>query len=65
MNGFSECYEITKNPIYYNAVTHFWDMLAYKHAYVNGSSSGPRPNVTTPTSLTSEHWGNSGDLCLT
>lgn len=65
VNGFSECYEITKNPIYYNAVTHFWDMLAYKHAYVNGSSSGPRPNVTTPTSLTSEHWGRPGQLSNT
>lgn len=32
-------------------------MLIDHHAYANGSSSGPRPNVVTPTSLTSEHWG--------
>ena len=32
-------------------------MLIDHHAYANGSCSGPRPNVVTPTSLTSEHWG--------
>ena len=26
-----------------------FDLLMNEHAYVNGSSSGPRPNVTTPT----------------
>lgn len=65
VNGFAEGYEQTGNPLYRDAVTHFWDMLMTGHAYVNGSSSGPRPNVTTPTSFTSEHWGLPGHLANT
>ncbi|WP_414649015.1 beta-L-arabinofuranosidase domain-containing protein [Chitinophaga sp.] len=40
-------------------------MLVNHHAYANGSSSGPRPNVVTPTSLTSELWGVPGHLSNT
>lgn len=40
-------------------------MLMKSHAYVNGSSSGPRPNVVTPTSLSAEHWGIPGHLSNT
>ena len=65
VNGFAQGYAITKENKYHAAVTNFWDMLIGDHAYVNGSSSGPRPNVTTPTSLTSEHWGNPGVLSNT
>jgi uncharacterized protein len=35
----------------------FWDILIHHHTFVNGSSSGPRPVATTPTSRTAEHWG--------
>ena len=57
VNGFVQRYMITGEATYYDAVTNFWDMLTKSHAYANGSSSGPRPNVVTPTSLTAEHWG--------
>ena len=57
VNGFAERYSITSESTFRNAVINFWDMLIQHHAYANGSSSGPRPNVTTPTSLTAEHWG--------
>ncbi|WP_198315488.1 beta-L-arabinofuranosidase domain-containing protein [Chitinophaga tropicalis] len=57
VNGFAQRYAITREALYYHAVQNFWNMLTCHHAYANGSSSGPRPNVVTPTSLTSEHWG--------
>lgn len=62
VNGFAEGYDQTGNPLYYDAVSNFWNMLQSAHTYVNGSSSGPRPNATTPTSLTSEHWSIPGHL---
>jgi len=65
VNGFAERYSITKETSYHDAVVNFWQMLMNNHAYVNGSSSGPRPNVTTPTSLTAEHWGVPGHLSNT
>ncbi|WP_333819553.1 beta-L-arabinofuranosidase domain-containing protein [Ohtaekwangia sp.] len=65
VNGFAERYSITKEISYRDAVVNFWSMLINNHAYANGSSSGPRPNVTTPTSLTSEHWGVPGHLSST
>jgi uncharacterized protein len=57
VNGFTQRYSITGEALYRDAALNFWNMLINHHAYVNGSSSGPRPNVTTPTSLTAEHWG--------
>jgi len=57
VNGFAQRYFITGETLYRNAIQNFWNMLIDHHAYANGSSSGPRPNVVTPTSLTSEHWG--------
>jgi len=57
VNGFAQRYIITGDTLYRHAARNFWDMLTAHHAYANGSSSGPRPNVVTPTSLTSEHWG--------
>ncbi|HEY1202233.1 MAG TPA: beta-L-arabinofuranosidase domain-containing protein, partial [Niastella sp.] len=57
VNGFAQRYAITGEALYHNAIQNFWNMLIDHHAYANGSSSGPRPNVVTPTSLTSEHWG--------
>ena len=57
VNGFTQRYSITGETLYRDAAVNFWDMLLNHHAYANGSSSGPRPNVVTPTSLTSEHWG--------
>lgn len=65
INGFAKCYSVTGDIRYFTAVRNFWDMLVMAHSYVNGSSSGPRPNVTTPTSLTSEHWGVPGHLSNT
>jgi DUF1680 family protein len=65
VNGFARRYSITKEKKYHDAVVNFWDMLMKSHAYVNGSSSGPRPNVTTPTSLSAEHWGVPGQLSST
>ncbi|MEP6746972.1 MAG: beta-L-arabinofuranosidase domain-containing protein [Bacteroidota bacterium] len=57
VTGFAERYAITKEPLYHDAVINFWNMLTDAHEYANGSSSGPRPNATTHTSLTAEHWG--------
>ena len=57
VNGFAEAYPANKEKKYRDAVVNFWDMLINHHAYANGSSSGPRPNVVTPTSLSAEHWG--------
>lgn len=65
VNGFAEGYEVTKDKKYRDAVVNFWDILIDHHAYVNGSSSGPRPNVTTQTSLTAEHWGEPDHLSST
>jgi uncharacterized protein len=65
VNGFAEAYPINREENYRNAVANFWDMLINHHAYANGSSSGPRPNVVTPTSLTAEHWGVPGQLSNT
>lgn len=65
VNGFAEAYPVNKEDKYRNAVVNFWDMLINYHAYVNGSSSGPRPIVTSPTSRTAEHWGSPGKLSNT
>lgn len=65
VNGFAQRYSITNEKKYYDAVDNFWDILMHSHAYANGSSSGPRPNTTTPTSLTAEHWGEPGQLSNT
>jgi uncharacterized protein len=65
VNGFAQRYSITGETLYHDAAVNFWNMLINQHAYANGSSSGPRPNVTTPTSLTSEHWGVPGQLSNT
>jgi DUF1680 family protein len=65
VNGFAERYSITKEVLFRDAVVNFWTILMNSHAYANGSSSGPRPNVTTPTSLSAEHWGVPGHLSST
>ena len=65
VNGFAEAYPVNNETKYHDAVINFWDMLMNQHAYINGSSSGPRPNVVTPTSLTAEHWGLPGILSNT
>ena len=62
VNGFAQRYSVTKEKKYHDATVNFWDMLIKSHVYVNGSSSGPRPNAVTKTSLTAEHWGNPGHL---
>lgn len=62
VNGFAQRYSITKEKKYYDATLNFWDMLMKSHIYANGSSSGPRPNSITKTSLTAEHWGDPGYL---
>ena len=65
VNGFAEAYEQTMDEDYKTATANFWQMLLDNHAYANGSSSGPRPNKTSPTSLTAEHWGVPGQLAAT
>lgn len=57
VNGFAQRYTITGERKYHDTVVNFWNILMNAHAYVNGTSSGPRPNVTTKTSLSAEHWG--------
>lgn len=65
VNGYAKGYEATGDTRYQQATINFWDMLIHQHAYANGSSSGPRPNRTTPTALTAEHWGLPGQLAAT
>ena len=65
VNGFAQRYDITQERKYHDAAINFWNMLMKDHAYVNGSSSGPRPNGTTKTSETAEHWGIPGVLSNT
>lgn len=65
VNGFAEAFPLNQEEKYHNAVINFWDMLINYHVYANGSSSGPRPNVITPTSLSAEHWGVPGQLSNT
>lgn len=65
VNGYAQRYAVTKEKKYRDAVVHFWDRLMESHVYANGTSSGPRPNVTTYTSLLAEHWGVPGQLSNT
>jgi len=57
VNGYARRYEHTGEAYYREAALHFWDILVNHHCYVNGTSSGPRPIATTPTSRIAEHWG--------
>lgn len=65
VNGFLQRYQNTGEEKFKDAGLHFWDMLLQHHAYANGSSSGPRPIATSPTSKTAEHWGNRDQLSKT
>lgn len=65
VNGFTRRYAITHEKKYHDAAINFWNMLIRDHAYANGSSSGPRPNAVTKTSITAEHWGLPGILSNT
>lgn len=65
VTGFAQRYNATQESKYRDAVCNFWHMLTTQHAYANGTNSGPRPNVTTATSLTAEHWGVPGVLSNT
>jgi len=65
VNGLAQRYTLTGEDIAGDASRNFWDMLINKHAYANGSSSGPRPNAVTRTSITAEHWGVPGQLSNT
>lgn len=65
VNGFAACYTATGEERYREAAENFWDILMGGHAYANGTSSGPRPNAVTETSLKAEHWGDAGHLCNT
>jgi DUF1680 family protein len=62
VNGFAQRWAITGEEKYRDAAVNYWEMLMHHHAWANGSSSGPRPNATTPTSLTAEHWGDPDHL---
>lgn len=63
--GFAKRYENTGETYYRDVTSHFWDILIHHHSFVNGSSSGPRPIKTTPTSRTAEHWGNADSISAT
>jgi len=63
--GFAKRYENTGETYYRDVTYHFWDILIHHHSFVNGSSSGPRPIKTTPTSRTAEHWGVADSLSAT
>ena len=65
VNGFAKSYEVTGNEDYRQATSNFWDMLIHNHVYANGTSSGPRPNPTTPTAIRAEHWGMPNQLAAT
>ncbi len=65
VNGFARRYENTQESDYRDASFNFWEMLTQHHCYVNGSSSGPRPISTTPTSRIAEHWGHTDHLSAT
>lgn len=65
VSGFAEGYSVTNEVTRRDAALNFWNMLINDHAYVNGSSSGPRPIATTATSRTAEHWGMPGHLSNT
>ena len=65
VNGFAKSFDVTGNEDYQLATANFWDMLIHNHAYANGTSSGPRPNPTTPTAIRSEHWGMPNQLAAT
>ncbi len=65
VNGYARRFENTGEHAYYDAAVHFWDMLVNHHCYGNGTSSGPRPISTTPTSRIAEHWGVPDHLSAT
>ena len=65
VNGYARRFENTGEIDFQKAAENFWDMLLNHHAYVNGSSSGPRPIATTPTSRIAEHWGHADHLSAT
>lgn len=65
VNGYAKRNEVEPDADYAKATANFWQMLLQDHAYANGSSSGPRPNKVTHTSLTAEHWGLPGQLAAT
>ena len=65
VNGLARRFENTGEIDFQIAAENFWDMLLNHHAYVNGSSSGPRPIATTPTSRIAEHWGHADHLSST
>ncbi len=63
--GFAKRYENTGETYYRDVTSHFWDILIHHHSFVNGTSSGPRPIKTTPTSRTAEHWGDADSISTT
>lgn len=65
VHGYARRFENTHETDYRHAAENFWNMLIHHHAYVNGSSSGPRPISTTPTSRIAEHWGHADHLSAT
>ena len=65
VNGYARRFENTGETDFQKATVNFWNMLLNHHAYVNGSSSGPRPISTTPTSRIAEHWGHADHLSAT
>lgn len=65
VNGYARRFENTGEVDFQKAAANFWEMLVNHHAYVNGSSSGPRPIATTPTSRVAEHWGHADHLSAT
>ncbi len=65
VNGYAKSYDVTGDVTYRLVTENFWNMLIQSHAYANGTSSGPRPNPTTPTAIRAEHWGIPNQLAAT
>ena len=65
VNGYARRFENTGEANFQKAAINFWNILVNHHAYANGSSSGPRPIATTPTSRIAEHWGVADHLSAT
>ena len=57
-------YEFTSDHRYRQAVEYFWEQTALARSYVNGGSSGPRPD-RKERSDGGEHWPNAHQLAKT
>lgn len=62
--GLAKRHERTGDARYRDAVIYFWERTALARSYVNGGSSGPRPDGLEK-SKGGEHWPEANKLALT